>query len=316
MKVLQGYKALFAEGPYWDSQEQVLLYVDLPNKAVIRHDIKTDQITRWLFETPITAIMKYDEMHYILVTNKKLILFNTCTLEQSDYYVFDNLESYHLLNDAKMDKHKNIWIGTVDDRFRYFKENPETALQKYPEQPSKFYRLSFNKQLTEYDFPITLSNGISLNEDEGILYHVDSATQGIWKMSYDGDGNINNRELFFECDQLLGFPDGITIDENGDLWAPLFKSKFIVENYNDKSVMYKISGKTGDILEQYHFDISHITSCQFGGENLQYLFITTACDLLNELNKNLQPSAGKIHVLEVGATGRFEKSEKDNGADL
>lgn len=303
MKILNGYKASFAEGPFWDQDDERLLYVDLVNKAVIQHDIENDTATKWHFDTPITSIIKDDKDHYILVTNQKLIQFNKVTGEVQDYYVFYDLEEFHLLNDAKSDSHGNIWFGTVDDRFKFFKESPETALQVYPYQPSKFYRLSKEKVLTEFDFPVTLSNGIAFNEAENILYHVDSATQALWKLEFDQNQQLINRTKFFECEQLLGFPDGITIDMNGDLWVPLFKSRFIATNYNKGSKMLKISGMTGEIKEQYDFEISHITSCQFGGKDLQYLFVTTANDLLDEKEKAIQRDAGKIHVFEVGVTG-------------
>lgn len=304
MKILNGYKALFAEGPFWDAEDEVLMYVDLANCRVIRHDIAIDKVETWEFSTPITAIMKFDELHYILVTNQKLILFNKKTFAQSDYYRFDKLEQYHLLNDAKMDLQGNIWIGTVDARFRYFKENPATALKVYTEQPSKLYRLSKEKKLIEYEFPITLSNGIAINEDQKKLYHVDSAAQAIFKMDFDEEGNVTNRMKHFECEQIWGFPDGITIDSNGDLWVPLFKSKFIAENYGEGSKMLKICGDSGAILEEYNFSLSHITSCQFGGEYLQYLFVTTVNELLGMDEKDKQVNAGKVHQLEVGISGR------------
>lgn len=303
MKVLHGYKASFAEGPFWDQQDERLLYVDLVNLAVIQHDIENDTVVKWHFETPITSIVKKDEEHYILVTNQKLLLFNKITQEVSDYYVFTNLEEFHLLNDAKLDSQGNIWFGSVDDRFRSYKESPETAMKEYPYQPSKFYRLSKKKILTEFDFPVTLSNGIAFNEAENVVFHVDSATQAIWKLEFDVNQKLIDRSKFFECDQTLGFPDGITIDANGDLWVPLFKSRFIATNYDKSSKMLKVSGKTGTILEQYDFPISHITSCQFGGNELQYLFVTTANELLDPKEKQQQQDAGKIHVFEVGITG-------------
>lgn len=303
MKILNGYKASFAEGPFWDHEDERLLYVDLVNMAVIQHDIENDRSIKWYFETPITSIIKQDKEHYILVTNQKLIQFNKITKEIKDYYVFTDLEEFHLLNDAKSDSRGNIWFGSVDDRFKYFKESPETALQAYPYQPSKFYRLSKEKVLTEFDFPVTLSNGIAFNETENIVYHVDSGTQAIWKLKFDKNQQLINRTKFFECEPLLGFPDGITIDVNGDLWAPLFKSRYIATNYDKTSKMVKISGKTGTVLEQYNLEVSHITSCQFGGNDLQYLFVTTANDLLDEKEKEVQQDAGKIHVFEVGVTG-------------
>lgn len=311
MKVLNGYKASFAEGPFWDEQDERLLYVDLANLAVIQHDIENDTVVKWHFETPITAIIKKDAAHYILVTNQKLLLFNKVTQEVSDYYEFPNLEAFHLLNDAKLDSQGNIWVGSVDDRFKFFKENPETAMEQYPHQPSKFYRLSKEKVLTEFDFPVTLSNGIAFNEAENIIFHVDSATQAIWKLEFDTDQKLINRTKFFECEQTLGFPDGITMDANGDLWVPLFKSRFIAKNYDRSSKMLKVSGETGQVLEQYDFPISHITSCQFGGNDLQYLFVTTANDLLDPQEKEEQPDAGKIHVLDVGVTGVKTKAFED-----
>lgn len=300
MQYLEGYKAIFAEGPFWDEQRGLLLYVDLAKKAVVNHDLQKDEAYSWYFDTPITAIMKKDAAHYVLVTNQKLLLFNHETEQVSDYFVFDELEPYHLLNDAKMDRFGNIWVGTVDDRFPAFKEHPDTALANYPEAPSKLYKLTPDKQLQTFDFAITLSNGIAFNEEQNIMYHVDSAAQAIWKLTFDDQQALVKRELFFESPMQSGFPDGISIDENGHLWVALFQSNYIQQHFTEPSKVIKLCGETATVLEEIILDVPHVTSCLYGGPTKNSLFVTTATEM--QQSDTPRQHAGKIAVVQCGKT--------------
>ena len=87
-------------------------------------------------------------------------------------------------------------------------------------------------------------------------------------------------ELTFE---LLGAPDGMTIDEEGFLWVAF---------YGDYCVR-RISPK-GDIVMKIDLPVSNITSCAFGGKNLETLFITSAKKDLKESELFEQKLAGQV----------------------
>ena len=72
----------------------------------------------------------------------------------------------------------------------------------------------------------------------------------------------------------LGTPDGMSIDKNGNLW---------VAHYGGYGI-YCWSPKTGEIIDRIKLPVRDTTSCCFGGENLNYLLVTSATQSLSKKN--------------------------------
>lgn len=79
-------------------------------------------------------------------------------------------------------------------------------------------------------------------------------------------------------------PDGMTIDVKGNLWVAMFNGKRIVN----------IDGKTGKVIDTIEMPTSMITSCCFGGPNLDEMYATSVKKFLDEERRATQPLAGYI----------------------
>ena len=65
------------------------------------------------------------------------------------------------------------------------------------------------------------------------------------------------------------------------------------------------------MLDEVKLPVANVTSCTFGGNNLNDLYITTAKKGLNEDDLNAQPNAGCLFVLEdCGYTGTVAQKFK------
>jgi sugar lactone lactonase YvrE len=60
----------------------------------------------------------------------------------------------------------------------------------------------------------------------------------------------------------------------------------------------------GDIHMEVHLPTTLVTSCAFGGEDLNDLYITTARHRLTAAEAAVQPLAGALFVVRPGPTGR------------
>jgi sugar lactone lactonase YvrE len=91
----------------------------------------------------------------------------------------------------------------------------------------------------------------------------------------------------------VGSPDGMTIDSEDQLWVAL---------YNGSSVL-RIDPKSGDVTFKVEVQASNVTSCAFGGPDLDELFITTARVGLSDERLAQQPWAGALFSVKLPFRG-------------
>ena len=106
------------------------------------------------------------------------------------------------------------------------------------------------------------------------------------------------KQVFFDFNlssiNNLGSPDGMTTDSNNNLWVACAKGGKIICINPDGAIIYLIN-----------MPVEFITSCAFGGENLDKLYVVTS-RLLPESNLKNQPQAGgvfEVDLSELNITG-------------
>jgi sugar lactone lactonase YvrE len=90
-----------------------------------------------------------------------------------------------------------------------------------------------------------------------------------------------------------GMPDGMAIDQQGMLWIALWGG-FAVQRWDPT---------TGNQLETIQLPAPNITSCAFGGPNLDYLFITSAKAGLSSDELEKYPEAGNLFIRKMKVKG-------------
>lgn len=146
--------------------------------------------------------------------------------------------------------------------------------------------------------PVTVSNGLTWNNDDDKFFYIDSPTRQIKKFDYNTkDGSITNETILFdlkEHPQLGGVPDGMTIDEDDNLWIALY----------DGGSVIKIDSKNGKLLQVIAIPSRYITSVAWGGPLLDTLYVTTSRYNLDKENRLREPAAGSLFAIEnLGTKG-------------
>lgn len=95
----------------------------------------------------------------------------------------------------------------------------------------------------------------------------------------------------FEEKNVEGYPDGHTIDADGNLWVAVFSA----------SCVLMIDPVKGEVLERVPIPAPQVTSVTFGGENLDIMFVTTAC--MNYKGIPGPPSGSIFMITGVKAKG-------------
>jgi sugar lactone lactonase YvrE len=183
-------------------------------------------------------------------------------------------------NDGKCDPAGRFLAGTLD--------------MDGQERSSGLYSIDGRGRLRRLLDGVTISNGLAWTADGGTLYHIDTPTFEIARFDYDvATGTLGERHVVVRVPPEMGFPDGMEIDANGDLWVAHW----------DGGAVRCWSPRTGRCLTEVRLPCSRPTSCCFGGPDLDRLFITTARIGLSETALAGQPLAGGLFSCQVGVAG-------------
>jgi len=141
---------------------------------------------------------------------------------------------------------------------------------------------------------LTISNGLCWSPDGSRFYHTDSWTRRIDTYDYNLEsGGISNQHTLTQIPETDGCPDGMTIDTHGNLWVALWGGGAVV----------CLDGLNGEELARVPLPVTQVTSCTFGGNALDELFITTAAVSLTAQARAAQPMAGDVFRARPGVKG-------------
>jgi D-xylonolactonase len=110
---------------------------------------------------------------------------------------------------------------------------------------------------------------------------------------YDYDratGAISNRRTIVREPGTKDTCDGMTVDADGNLWSAWWGDGYVRQ--------YTAEGK---LLRAIKLPASRISSCTFGGPNLDELFLTTAMD-----KSKVEHDGALLRIRGLGVKGRPE----------
>jgi sugar lactone lactonase YvrE len=183
-------------------------------------------------------------------------------------------------NDGQCDPAGRFWVGTKV-------EGGRTGA-------GRLYCLDRDLKVTPKLDGVSISNGLVWSGDASRFYYIDTPTQAVVGYDYDQTrGSIENRTLVAKLPEGVGAPDGMTIEADDHLWVALFHG----------GAVWRIDPSTGKAVFRVELPVSNVTSCAFGGAELDELYITTASVGLDDAQRAAQPLAGSLFVAKVPFRG-------------
>ncbi|KAL5021521.1 hypothetical protein ScPMuIL_000676 [Solemya velum] len=289
------------EGPHWDARTNTLLFVDIGNGDVHRLHYTTGQDEIKHFGTDNLVVIPDDDVGFVIP--RKTGGYMSGIGRTISHFDWDSgtvaalaevdQGSLTRLNDAKCDASGRLWAGTMARP-----DGPYIAPNL-----GALYSLSKDQKLTKHVDKIGVSNGIDWTDDNRTMYYIDSMSRQVWAYDFDiGAGSMSNKRTVVdfggeETMDTLGFPDGMTIDNNGHIWVACYGVGKVV----------CFDPETGKTLRTIELpDAKKTTSCCFGGPNMDELFVTCATYNLTPNQVKLEhPLDGSLfRVTDLGVKGR------------
>lgn len=237
-------------------------------------------ITTKKFPGRLAVVLEGKENELILGLDRSLIRFDLETGKQEKMLELEHEFPLHRFNDGKVDPRGRIWIGTLSTLFT--------------EGAGSLYRISEDLIIEKKLENLTISNGMAWTEDQSSFYFIDSPTQKVQEFGFDVvSGEISFKRIVIDVPKEIGTPDGMCIDQEGMLW---------IAHYGGSGV-YRWNPKSGNLLDKIDLPVPHVTSCAFGGPNLDQLLITTAQENLSPELLMQFPESGNVFLVKVEVGG-------------
>ena len=272
-------KATLAEGPFWHPREQRLYWVDITEGKVHIHEPNGSGDKVFEIGCQVGAAVPRAAGGLMLATERGL---ETFSVDSGEHEVVCDPESdlpNNRFNDGKVDPAGRFWAGTM-------------SMQKEPKAGS-FYCFEVDGTLRKLFDGVTVSNGLDWSPDAKTMYHIDSPTREVVAFDYCREtGEISNRRVLIRIDADAGVPDGMTVDAEGALWIAHWDGARVTR-----------WSPEGELLDTVPLPAQRVTSCAFGGEQLDVLYITTAQRGLDDETLQRYPHSGGIFALRPGVKG-------------
>jgi L-arabinonolactonase len=275
-------KALLGEGTCWDARVQCLWWVDIYARAIHRYEPSNGEMQTFLAPAPVGCLAARGLGGLVVAMADGFFFFDPTTRQFQSIIDAEAHIPDTRMNDGKTDRQGRFWSGTVFE-----------AERKAPQAVGSLYRLDADLSCHPMVEGVTCSNGLAWSPDSRTMYFTDSRTPYVWAWDFDAiDGAIENRRVYIDLSSFEAVGDGATVDAEGcyRLTMP-FKGK--VQRYDP----------TGKLMQTIELPTDVPTCCEFGGKDLDVLYVTTATLGRKPEQLKNQSMAGGLFAIYIGVKG-------------
>lgn len=272
---------LLGEGPVWDFRKRTICWVDILNGQIHEYN-PADHVYKVISaHQMIGAVAICKNGHFIAALKNGFGFINR---DSGLVSMISNPEPDlpgNRFNDGKCGPDGRFWAGTMS----------------HTDEPEKgsFYLLDKDLSVTKKIGSVSISNGLAWSLDHRLFYYIDTPTFTVAAFDFDKvSAEIKNKKIAIRIPEDEGSPDGMTIDNEGMLWIAHW----------DGWQITRWNPLTGEKLLSIPLPVARVTSCCFGGENFQDLYITSAKTGLTAGQLYEQPLAGSLFIIRnIGYRG-------------
>lgn len=273
-------KAELGEGPFWDERAKQLIWVDINGYSINFYDPSTRKNISHDVGQHVGAAVLREGGGLLLAMKQGFYTYEPESKELKALHDPEPDKSGNRFNDGKCDPQGRFWAGTM-------------VLEGESGQ-ANLYKMDTDFSVEKIMSGVTISNGLAWDTEKGRMFYIDTPTKKIQSFDFNSEtGELSNEQTAVIFSEDVGSPDGMTMDEEGMLWVAFFRGSRVARFHSE----------TGEQLAEIPVPASQVTSCAFGGENMDELYITTARNGLSPEELEKEPDAGGVFRIKLDVKG-------------
>lgn len=270
-------RARLGEGPCWNSQEQLLYWVDIYNHRVHQFNPATGTDKFFDVGEVVGCIAPAGTNRLIMAQRSRLAFLDTSNGTVTPILDIECDQLSTRFNDGKCDAAGRFWFGSMCTK------GANGCLYRYDPDGSLHVLLT----------GLTISNGLGWSPEQSTFYLTDSPLKTIYAFDFDSQsGSISNQRVFVDLTAEPFYPDGLTVDRDGCIWSAMWDGWCVIR--------FDPSGKE---MMRVMMPVVRPTACTFGGEDLTTLYITTASVGLSQEDIQKSFYSGDLFSLQTSTSG-------------
>jgi len=241
-------RSKWGEGAIW--WDGALYYVDIEGHQVHRFDPATGNESSWNIGQRVGTVVPRESGGLVVAGDHGIYFLDEESGALTAIADPEPEKTDNRFNDGKCSPDGRFFAGTI------------SLVKKTGD--ARLYRLDPDLTLHEAFGPVTNSNGIVWSADGKTVFYIDTPRKEVLAFDYE-DGHLRNMRSVVSTEHLDSSPDGMTIDAEGKLWVAFCHGGCVV----------RFDPETGAELKRVDVPALETTSCAFGGENFEDLYVTT-----------------------------------------
>lgn len=294
------------ESPFWHPQEQMLYWVDISGKQVLRANIYMGTVEAWDLPSEPGCIAPAVSGGLVLALRDGVYRATAWGGPLTLLVKLDYTPTHHRANDGKCDALGRFWVGTLDET------RTERNAALYCIDARAMARTGVpqvDRVLGAPSLPATTANGLAFSPDNRHLYWADTPSHTVCAWDQEADSTALSAQRIFASFKpkpdgwvsnpddannggYRGRPDGAAVDVQGNYWVAMFEGRRVCQFAAD-----------GELLAEFHVPMQCPTAVCFGGEDLKTLYLTSARHHRSPAELTAFPLSGGVLSMRVEVAG-------------
>ena len=293
------------ESPFWHPHEQMLYWVDIPARQILRANIYMGSVETWDLPSEPGCMAPAASGGLVLALRDGVFRAKTWGGPLNRIATLDYDPTCHRANDGKCDALGRLWVGTIDETRNLHNAGLYCIDARH----------CGNTGIAQVDCKISpdagmsTANGLAFSPDNRTLYWADTPSHTVWAWEHDLASNAicAQREFVRFTPKPAGWlpapsdhtnggyrgrPDGAATDIEGNYWIALFEGRRVCQFAPD-----------GRLLAEIAVPLQCPTMPCFGGEDLKTLYLTSARQHRPAAELAALPASGQMLSMRVAVAG-------------
>lgn len=294
------------ESPFWHPQEQMLYWVDIAGKQILRANVCMGAVETWDMPCEPGCIAPAASGGLVMALRDGVFRAREWRGPLQHIATLDYDPAHLRANDGKCDALGRFWIGTID----------ETRVARNAALYSLDCRDRRMPVLERKADHATTANGLAWSPDGRTLYWADTPSHAVFAWDYDLSSNAMTAQRTFQqfepkpvgwqfdpageptgdhAGGLSGYrgrPDGAAVDVQGNYYVAMFEGRRLCKFSPDGTLLTELATPT-----------QCPTMPCFGGEDWQTLYLTSARHHRSAAELEAFPLSGCVFAMRMAVPG-------------